>query len=131
MKKCIILAAVIGIAACQWSWTTATTTSIYQDANINLNIVQQGDLAYLTTYSAGIDPSNANWHLEAYGARMYMNATFTVNLALYTNWYVGKAVFTLTLFDITPYQQVIRFYRPDIFGMQYVSGVASPTPFNF
>lgn len=114
MKKCIILAAAaIGMVTCDLSWTAATTSSIYSSSNIKLDLVQRGNFEYFSTYDGGVDPVKGDkWHYEAYGIRTWCKATFTLNLELFSI-YKASPAFTVTVFDITPYKQIIKWYRPE------------------
>lgn len=113
MKQCILLAAVAGIAASQMTWTTSTTTNIYTSPSVTLDLVQIGDLAYTTIYNSGVDPvKGAKWHYESYGVRAWCNGTFTLKLNI-LSFYSAAATVTVNLFDITPVNMIVKWYRPE------------------
>lgn len=113
MKRCILLAAVAGLATCQFSWTTSSTANLYTSSSLTLDLVQRGDLAYTTIYESGDDlVEGPKWHYEAYGVRAWSNATFTLNLDV-LSYYKISTTFSVNIFDVTPYKQIIKWYRPE------------------
>lgn len=72
-------------------------------------------------YGSGVETETgySKWHFESVGIRTWMNATFTLNVELLDLFQVAPT-FTLTIFDITPYRQIIRYYRPEYTLMETV-----------
>ena len=124
MKLLVLIAASLAYAQCQipTTWFTNTVTYANYPGYFGLNMVQSGDWAYTTIFTGTQDPTNTQWHIHAIGFRAYANVTtqFNVNVL---NLYQMQFLITITLFDITPYKQVIRWYRPEFAIMQYMNGL--------
>jgi hypothetical protein len=83
-----------------WEWCT-------------LNLTYQADLAYQTVFDSGIDlVKGSKWNYYGAGLRFWSNATFIYDLEVMKS-YKAKATFAVNLFDIVPYKQVFKFYRPE------------------
>lgn len=78
-----------------------------------LNLTYQADLAYQTLIEAGADlVKGTKWNYYGAGLRFWSNATFIYDLEILKT-YKAKVTFAVNFFDIVPYKQVVKFYRPD------------------
>ena len=97
----------------QWGTNATKYPIITNWKYISLNLTYQGDLAYQTVWEAGTDlVKGAKWNYYAAGLRFWSNATFVYNLEIIRT-YKARIAFTVNFFDITPYKQVVKYYRPD------------------
>lgn len=115
MRSCIFVAAsaLITLASGKLSWTYDSEQEIYNTQSVKINLSQRGDLAFSTFYEAGNNDVDPKWHDEAYGLRVWLNTSFTFDIELF-NFYKRQIHLTLNVFDITPYKQIISWYRPEI-----------------
>lgn len=83
-----------------WNWCT-------------LNLTYQADLAYQTVLESGSDAvKGSKWNYYGAGIRFWSNATFIYDLEIIKT-YKAKVTLTVNLFDITPYKQIVKYYRPE------------------
>ena len=114
MRSCIFIAAsaLFALASGKLSWTYDSEQEIYNTQSVKINLSQRGDLAFSTVYEAGNNEEDPKWHDEAYGLRVWLNTSFVFDIELF-NFYKRQIHLTVNVFDITPYKQIISWYRPE------------------
>lgn len=102
------------ISAAQMNWGLADNTySILNFDLLSLQLKTTADWAWATVYESGDDEVNQGWHYESYAVRMWSNATFFFDFEALKS-YKSQVKITLNFFDLVPYKQMFKWYRPAI-----------------
>jgi hypothetical protein len=75
---------------------------------VKLSWTTKADWSYAFQYFAG--PHATNYLEESYALRTWSNVSYSMKIWV-KNFYQGQATVTLGLFDITPYNQTLRWYE--------------------
>ena len=111
MQKCILFAALLGFAM------SASVMSLYNDGyflnetDYSLMWHYKLDWSYELNYAASMD--DEGWHSEAWGFRTWSNLSFALHLTI-PHIYTWEPTITLGFFDVTPYRQIVKMYRPAV-----------------
>ena len=70
------------------------------------------DWYYESTYSAGEDSADPDWHYEGYGWHSKCFARYNITMEIAYDYFFSVE-FELGLFDVVPYKSITKWYRPE------------------